>query len=40
MATYIILSRFPPEAFADPKDFKKLAAKVAEKIRTQCPGIS
>ncbi len=40
MATYIILSRFSPEAFADPKDFKQLAAKVAEKIRTQCPGVT
>ena len=25
MATYVILSRFSPEAFQDPKDFKKLA---------------
>jgi hypothetical protein len=27
MATYIILSRFSPEAFEDPKDFLKLAKK-------------
>jgi uncharacterized protein with GYD domain len=40
MATYIILSRFSPEAFADPKDFKKLAARVAEKIKTECPGVT
>lgn len=29
MATYIILSRFSPEAFRDPKDFKKLADAVS-----------
>jgi len=25
MATYVILSRFSPDAFREPKDFKKLA---------------
>jgi len=39
MATYIILSRISPEAFRDPKDFKQLAQTVAEKIRSDCPGI-
>ena len=39
MATYIILSRFSPEAFQDPKDFKKLAAKVSAKIKKECPGV-
>jgi len=39
MATYIILSRFSPEAFADPKDFKQLAATVSAKIRSECPGV-
>lgn len=39
MATYIILSRFSPEAFGDPKDFKKLAATVSAKIKTECPGV-
>ncbi len=39
MATYIILSRFSPEAFGDPKDFKKLAATVSTKIKTECPGV-
>jgi uncharacterized protein with GYD domain len=39
MATYIILSRCSPEAFADPKDFKKLATTVSEKIKTECPGV-
>ena len=40
MATYIILSRFSPEAFADPKDLKQLAVKVAEKIKTECPRVT
>ena len=39
MATYIILSRFSPEAFQDPKDFKKLAAAVSLKIKSDCPGV-
>ena len=40
MATYVILSRFSPEAFRDPKDFKQLAATVAEKIKSECPGVT
>ena len=39
MTTYIILSRFSPEAFEDPKDFKDLAATVSAKIKKQCPEI-
>ena len=39
MATYVILSRFSPEAFRDPKEFKKLAADVSSKIKSECPGI-
>ncbi len=39
MPTYIILSRFSPEAFRDPKEFKKLADAVSTKIRTECPGV-
>jgi uncharacterized protein with GYD domain len=39
MATYIILSRFSPEAFEDPRDFKDLAAEVSAKIRKQCPNV-
>ncbi len=37
MATYIILSRIAPEAFA--KDFKKVAADVEARIKAQCPGV-
>ena len=40
MPTYIILSRVSPEAFEDPKDFKKLATTVQEKIRSECKGVS
>ena len=39
MATYIILSRFSPEAFRDPKEFRKLADDVSAKVRSECPGV-
>ncbi len=39
MATYIILSRFSPQAFSDPKDFKQLAATVSQKIKSECPQV-
>ena len=39
MATYIILSRFSPEAFQEPKDFKKLARDVSSKIKKECPQV-
>ncbi len=39
MTTYIILSRISPEALADPKEFKQLAAAVSEKIKSECPGV-
>jgi uncharacterized protein with GYD domain len=39
MATYVILSRISPEAFRDPKDFKKLAETVSSKIKKECPGV-
>jgi uncharacterized protein with GYD domain len=37
MATYIILSRFSPDAFDQPKQFRQLAEKVSETIRDECP---
>lgn len=40
MTTYIILSRFSPEAFEDPKNFKDLAAAVSARIKKQCPDIT
>jgi uncharacterized protein with GYD domain len=40
MATFVILSRISPEAVDDPKDFKKLAQTVSEKIKQQCPGVT
>lgn len=39
MAAYVILSRISPEAFRDPKDFKKLADAVSAKIKRDCPGV-
>lgn len=39
MATYVILSRFSPDAFRDPKDFKKLADAVSSKIKKECPNV-
>ncbi len=39
MATYVILSQLTPGAFVDPKDFKKMAATVSEKIKKECPAV-
>ncbi len=40
MGTYVILSRFSPEAFDKPSNFKQLAAVVSEKIKSECPGVT
>jgi uncharacterized protein with GYD domain len=40
MATYIILSRWVPEAFAEVDDFKKAAATVSAIIRDECRGVT
>ena len=40
MPTYVILSRFSPEAFRDPKEFRQLAETVTQKIKSECPGIA
>jgi uncharacterized protein with GYD domain len=40
MATYIILSQISPEAFSDTYEFKEIAAKVAAKIKSDCPGVT
>ncbi|HZP00709.1 MAG TPA: GYD domain-containing protein [Terriglobia bacterium] len=39
MPTYVVLSRFSPEAFRDPKEFKQLAETVTQKIKSECPGV-
>jgi uncharacterized protein with GYD domain len=39
MATYVILSRISPGAFSDPREFRKIAATVSEKIKSECPGV-
>jgi uncharacterized protein with GYD domain len=40
MTTYIILSRFSPQAFNDPKEFRDLANAVSAKIKKQCPDVN
>ncbi|MBZ5502325.1 MAG: GYD domain-containing protein [Acidobacteriia bacterium] len=40
MATYVILSRFSPDAFRDPREFKKLAKTVSAKIKSDCPDLA
>lgn len=40
MATYVILSKISPEAFTEPEEFKELATKVAEKIKSECPEVT
>ena len=39
MSTYIILSQVSPQAFSDPFEFKKIAERVAEKIKNECPDV-
>jgi uncharacterized protein with GYD domain len=36
---YVILSRFSPDAFREPREFKKLADTVSKKIRRECPDL-
>ena len=40
MATYVILSKLSPDAFEDPKEFRKIASEVASRIRKQCPAVT
>lgn len=40
MGHYVILSRFSPRAFDDPKEFRQLAETVSERIKKDCPGIT
>jgi uncharacterized protein with GYD domain len=37
MATYIILSRFAPDAFDDPRKMHALAKEVSTRIEKECP---
>ncbi len=39
MAIYVILSRFSPQAFDDPKHFIQLAEQVSKKIEADCPDV-
>ncbi len=40
MGHYVILSRFSPSAFGDPKEFRQLAATVSERIKNDCPAVT
>jgi uncharacterized protein with GYD domain len=39
MARYIILTRFSSDTCNEPKDLKKIAKKVSEGIKRECPGV-
>lgn len=39
MGTYVILSVISPEAFGNPKDFRKIADKVARLVKDECPNV-
>lgn len=39
MTSYIILTHLAPDAFAEPKDFKKVAEKVSARIKAECPKV-
>ena len=40
MAIYIICSRISPEAFREPKEFKKLTDGVAARLEKECPAVT
>lgn len=40
MPAFVILSRFSPTAFKDPKEFLAIANSVSEKIKKECPGVT
>lgn len=39
MTTYVLLSELQPGNFADPGEFKALAADVSARIKEECPGV-
>ncbi|HEY3246615.1 MAG TPA: GYD domain-containing protein [Phycisphaerae bacterium] len=39
MATYVILSKLAPDALREPKELRKLAETVAQKIKSECPNV-
>lgn len=39
MATYVILSTLTTESSRDPGEFRQVAEKVAQKIKSQCPNV-
>jgi uncharacterized protein with GYD domain len=39
VATYVMLSRFSPEAFRNPSEFLEIARRVTEEINCRCPNV-
>jgi uncharacterized protein with GYD domain len=39
MPTYVVLSRFSPDAFREPSQFKVLAEQVSTQIKSHCPEV-
>lgn len=39
MAMYVILSKMSPEAFREPRDFRRLADAVSQRIKKDCPEV-
>jgi uncharacterized protein with GYD domain len=39
MPTYVVLSRFSPEAFQQPSGFTELAKRVSTELKRQCPEV-
>jgi len=40
MGTYVILSRLAPGVVNEPREFRRLAQKVSERIKTECPNVT
>lgn len=39
MATYVMLSRFSPSAFREPKEFLEIAHRVTTELNARCPHV-
>jgi uncharacterized protein with GYD domain len=39
MATYLVLTKLGTESFQNPSQFRELAARVAARIRAECPNV-
>jgi uncharacterized protein with GYD domain len=39
MATFLLLTKLPPESVRDPRGFQQVARQVGERLRSQFPGV-